>query len=193
LAIDSSLDHPFNFQTMLQTFITLTFVLFFHALLALLSTNKNLKCTAWNTAKLLYYNHYVEKRNNQQLQEKRRWAFCGHLVKSQYYAIARPDALPEKEVPSSNFQTACMSSTFYPITRQDTSFLIHKGRSTKMIRRSPAIQGGALCKGWTEATTQAFVSAIHSLGKNFISLYDIVTRNSVFFCWYCSFVSDCSA
>jgi hypothetical protein len=178
---------------MLQTYITLTFVLFFHVLLALLSTSKNVKCTAWNTAKILYFNRIVERKNNQLSQEKCRWAFCGHLVKSQQYAISRPDALPEKEDPSSNFRTKFIPSTFYPITQQGTSFLIHKGRSTKMIRRSPAIQGGALCKGWTEATTQAFDSAIQSLGKNFISLYEMVTRNSVFFLVGIAGVLDCSA
>lgn len=163
---------------MLHTFLNLTFAFFFFCiLLTLLSSNKNLKCTAWNTAKISYFNNNVERKNNyQQSQEKRRWAFYGHFVKSHHYALLHPGTLPEKEDLLSDYRAPCMSAT---IPQQETSFLIHKGRSTNMIRRSPAIQGGALCKGWTEATTQAFVSAIHSVGK-VISLHEISKCSFVF-------------
>ena len=45
------------------------------------------------------------------------------------------------------------------------SFLIHKGRSAEMIRRSPALSGVTLAKGWSQSATKAFISAVHSVGK----------------------------
>jgi hypothetical protein len=145
--------------------------------LTLLSTKKNLQCTAWNTDKISYLNSNVERKNTYHpSQEKHRWAYYGHFIKRQHYALLHPDTLPEREDLVSDSRTPGMPTT---ITQQETSFLIHKGRSTNMIRRSPAIQGGALCKGWTEATTQAFVSAIHSVGK-IISLYKIFQMQPCF-------------
>jgi hypothetical protein len=44
-------------------------------------------------------------------------------------------------------------------------FLVHKGRSAAMIRRSPSLCGVTLYKGWTEQATQAFCDAVHSVGK----------------------------
>jgi hypothetical protein len=44
-------------------------------------------------------------------------------------------------------------------------FLIHKGRSEAMIRRSPCIAGVTLCKGWTPAATETFIRSVNALGK----------------------------
>jgi hypothetical protein len=45
--------------------------------------------------------------------------------------------------------------------------LIHRGRSTAMIKRSPSIAGLGLCKGWTSSATEAFESAVDKLGTIF--------------------------
>ena len=49
-------------------------------------------------------------------------------------------------------------------TSKQQQFLVHKGRSAAMIRRSPSICGVTLCKGWTEQATQAFCDAVRSVG-----------------------------
>ena len=46
----------------------------------------------------------------------------------------------------------------------DSSFLIHKGRSEAMIRRAPSLAGVTLCKGWSDEVTQVFISAVDQLG-----------------------------
>jgi hypothetical protein len=46
------------------------------------------------------------------------------------------------------------------------NFIIHRGRSAAMIKRSPSIAGISFCKGWADNATQAFVSAVESLGMN---------------------------
>lgn len=59
-----------------------------------------------------------------------------------------------------------------PETKQHTNgiekFLIHRGRSLCMIKRSPSIGGLGLCKGWTPKATKNFVDAIEKMGKNWI-------------------------
>ena len=57
------------------------------------------------------------------------------------------------------------SSPHAAATTKQQQFLVHKGRSATMIRRSPSICGVTLCKGWTEEATQAFCGAVHSVGK----------------------------
>ena len=57
------------------------------------------------------------------------------------------------------------SSPHAAATTKQQQFLVHKGRSAAMIRRSPSVCGITLCKGWTEQATQAFCGAVHSVGK----------------------------
>jgi hypothetical protein len=45
------------------------------------------------------------------------------------------------------------------------NFLIHRGRSGVMIKRSPSIAGIGLCKDWTPEATRAFQTAVEKLGK----------------------------
>eukprot|EP00957_Ditylum_brightwellii_P190351 14489991-Ditylum_brightwellii.AAC.1 len=42
-------------------------------------------------------------------------------------------------------------------------YLIHSGRSVDMIRRSPALGGVSLCKGWSRISTEAFKIAIETV------------------------------
>jgi hypothetical protein len=44
------------------------------------------------------------------------------------------------------------------------NFLIHRGRSAAMIKRSPSIAGIGLCRGWNEESTRAFTKAVEKLG-----------------------------
>jgi hypothetical protein len=44
-------------------------------------------------------------------------------------------------------------------------FLIHRGRSAAMIKRSPSIGGIGLCKGWTPQATEKFIAAVEKIGK----------------------------
>jgi hypothetical protein len=57
------------------------------------------------------------------------------------------------------------SSPHAAATTKQQQFLVHKGRSAAMIRRSPSLCGVTLYKGWTEQATQAFCDAVHSVGK----------------------------
>ena len=54
-------------------------------------------------------------------------------------------------------------------------FLIHKGRSADMIRRSPAISGVSLCRSWTDAATKDFIRAIRQVGTSCL-LFHSITR-----------------
>lgn len=56
------------------------------------------------------------------------------------------------------------SSPHAAATTKPQQFLVHKGRSAAMIRRSPSLCWISLCKGWTEQATQAFCDAVHSVG-----------------------------
>jgi hypothetical protein len=70
--------------------------------------------------------------------------------------------------PPSNYTVASdtvASSTHAAATTSPQQFLVHKGRSAAMIRRSPSLCGVTLYKGWTEQATQAFCDAVHSVGK----------------------------
>jgi len=44
-------------------------------------------------------------------------------------------------------------------------FLIHKGRSAAMIKRSPCIAGVTLCKGWSPKASETFYKSVQKLGK----------------------------
>lgn len=50
-------------------------------------------------------------------------------------------------------------------TEAARTFLVHKGRSAEMIRRSPSLAGVTLSKGWSREASEAFINAIHSLVK----------------------------
>jgi hypothetical protein len=44
-------------------------------------------------------------------------------------------------------------------------FLIHRGRSAAMIKRSPSIGGIGLFKGWTPQATEHFIAAVETIGE----------------------------
>jgi hypothetical protein len=50
-------------------------------------------------------------------------------------------------------------------TGRRIKYLIHRGRSSAMIKRAPSIAGIGLCRGWDEGATLAFTKAVQRLGK----------------------------
>jgi hypothetical protein len=67
---------------------------------------------------------------------------------------------------SSNYTLANDPASLSPQSAgiKKQQFLVHKGKSTAMIRRSPSLCGVTLCKGWSDRATQAFCNAIDSIG-----------------------------
>eukprot|EP00978_Attheya_sp_CCMP212_P047027 scaffold421188_cov47-Attheya_sp.AAC.17 len=63
------------------------------------------------------------------------------------------------------------------------NFLIHKGRSVDMIRRSPSLAGLTLCKGWSPTATEAFRTAVRSVGTK---------KKDAFFNFMCCLTFLCS-
>jgi hypothetical protein len=58
-------------------------------------------------------------------------------------------------------QTSDRTASYKCLNDNDKKrFLIHKGRSAAMIKRSPALAGVTLCKGWSATATAAFVAAV---------------------------------
>mmetsp|Transcript_15750 Transcript_15750/g.21605 ORF Transcript_15750/g.21605 Transcript_15750/m.21605 type:complete len:532 (-) Transcript_15750:212-1807(-) len=74
-------------------------------------------------------------------------------------AIPSPYPTPERSTITSDYagtKLAKEEAAFAP-------YLIHSGRSVDMIRRSPALGGVSLCKGWSRISTEAFKVAVEAV------------------------------
>ncbi|KAG7343859.1 hypothetical protein IV203_021867 [Nitzschia inconspicua] len=63
-------------------------------------------------------------------------------------------------------RTRCRSSSVPSISINDNikpeHYVVHTGRSADMIKRSPALSGITLCKGWSPSATDAFRRAVQA-------------------------------